>query len=211
MILKLVFVILMALGAFGEEYTPGTDKYLLQALVPFLNPLNGLLFDGPANISSASTTASQHNLPNLEQMMYYNYYCASMYYGYGHADLSCEYCLKYKPDVFKHEGNRSIIIGIAINLKFKFKYLICNSSRVFIDRFFSVINNKDQNTLALVTLSKKRNEIVVAFRGTLNVFNILQDAIFISARNSNTPDQIKVHQGFYLATMSLYEAVSFHL
>lgn len=62
----------------------------------------------------------------------------------------------------------------------------------------------------LITLSKTRKEIVVAFRGTTNLANFVEDVVLISARNSDTPSPIKVHQGFYIATMSLYPDVSFH-
>lgn len=62
--------------------------------------------------------------------------------------------------------------------------------------------------MAIVALSKKRKEIVVAFRGTWNVWNVVLDALLICGRTSNTPRQIKIHQGFYMATMSLYDDVS---
>jgi len=163
----------MALGVFGENYTPGLDESVLQAFIPLLNPLNGLLFDGPASISNARTAINKNKLPTLEQMQYYNYYAASMYYPYDHHDLSCEYCLKYKDDVSNH----------------------------------TVLNNNVHNTIALVTLSKTRKEIVVAFRGTWNVWNVVLDALLICARHSETPEQIQIHQGFYMATMSLYDDV----
>lgn len=74
--------------------------------------------------------------------------------------------------------------------------------------FLSVLNNNVHNTVSIVALSKKRKEIVVAFRGTWNVWNVVLDALLICARNSKSPAGIKIHQGFYIATMSLYEDVS---
>lgn len=108
MLLKLCFLILMALGdAFGDDYTPSTDEYLLLGVSKLLNPIDGYLFDGPASISNAPAT-NLNKLPNLNETMFYNYYAASTYFGYDvlKNDLSCEYCLKYKPYVYKHEGNK---------------------------------------------------------------------------------------------------------
>ncbi|XP_037038648.1 lipase-like [Bradysia coprophila] len=174
MIFKLYLVTVIVLAVFGEQYTPGSNEYLLQTLSPLLNPLNGLLFDGPSSASNARTTTRNRNkLPTLEQMQYYNYYAASMYYGYGHANLTCDYCLKFKKNVVHHR----------------------------------VIPNNMHNTLALITLSKNRKEIVVAFRGTWNVWNVILDVLLINGREGNSPKQIKVHQGFYIAAMSLYDDV----
>lgn len=99
---KLIFVILTALGTFGMEYTIESDENLVTAL---LNPFKGLSLDAPASISNARTTKNRNKLPSLEQMKYYNYYAVSMYYGYDHDDLSCKYCLKFRDDVWKHQGN----------------------------------------------------------------------------------------------------------
>lgn len=174
MIFKLLIVTVIASKAFGEQYTPGSNEYLLQAVNPVLHPLNGLVFDGPASISNARpTTPNKNKLPTLEQMQYYNYYAASMYYGYDHHDLSCEYCLKYRPDVCHHK----------------------------------VRPNDEHNTLALVTLSKNRKEIVVGFRGTWNVWNVVLDVLLINGREGKSSKQIKIHQGFYIAAMSLYDDV----
>lgn len=104
MFLKLSFVMLITVGAFGEKNTNESYQHLLQALVPMFNPLNGLSFDGPASISNAQTTVNKNKFPTLEQMMYYNYYAASTYYGYDHDDLTCEYCFKFKDDVCDHKG-----------------------------------------------------------------------------------------------------------
>lgn len=60
MIFVLIFVIVIALGVFGEQYTPETDEYLLQSLVPLLNLLNG-----PACISKASNYLKQKQITNL--------------------------------------------------------------------------------------------------------------------------------------------------
>ncbi|XP_037038368.1 lipase-like [Bradysia coprophila] len=172
MFLKLTFcVIALASTALAEEYTPGSDEYLLNALVPLLSPLNA--FDGPAYISNATTRPNKNTLPTVDQMMYYNYYAESAYYVYDHDDLTCDSCLEFKDDVTYHE----------------------------------VIKNTFHDTLALVTLSEDREEIVVTFRGTANVWNVVLDALLILGRDSNTPKQVKIHRGFYIATMSLYDDV----
>lgn len=69
--------------------------------------------------------------------------------------------------------------------------------------------NNIHNTLTLVSLSHRRKEIIVGFRGTWNVWNVILDVLFISGRHGSTPSDIKIHMGFYIATMSLYDDVSF--
>lgn len=74
-----------------------------------------------------------------------------------------------------------------------------------------VINNEKHVTLALVALSNTRKEIVVSFRGAINIWNFVLDGIF---NNGNVPgrshnDNIKMHTGFYIATISLYDEVSY--
>lgn len=68
------------------------------------------------------------------------------------------------------------------------------------------MNNKTDNT-ALVAVSKKREEIVVAFRGTMNIWNIVLDVATVAVTYPNTPKGIKIHAGFHIATMSLYSDV----
>ncbi len=106
MFYKSVSVILIALTAFVQSsHTPGTDEYVLGVLSPLVNPLAGWLFDGPGSISNAPTKQNKNIQPSLEQLKYYNYYSAAMYYGYGHHDLSCDYCLKFRCDVDEHDSN----------------------------------------------------------------------------------------------------------
>lgn len=109
MILKLIFcAIVLASQALGEEFTPGSDQYLLNALSPLLSPLKDYVFDGPARISNAPTKTNKNTLPSLDQMMYYNYYSVAAYFPYDQDDLNCEYCLEFKDDVDYHRGkNRS--------------------------------------------------------------------------------------------------------
>jgi len=91
-------------------------------------------------------------------------------------------------------------------------YQLSNLSCLYCQKFkgdvvkYTVINNNDQNLLALVTVSEKRKEIVVTFQGTFNVWGAILDAILIQGSASNNPD-IKVHRGFYIAAMGLYEDV----
>lgn len=91
----------MSLGSLCE-YTPSTDALALHALLPILSTVD--LFDGPPRISNAPTKPTTNLKPTVEQMMYYNYYAASMYCQYQLNDLSCLYCKKFKNDVDKHTG-----------------------------------------------------------------------------------------------------------
>ncbi len=61
----------------------------------------------------------------------------------------------------------------------------------------------------MVTLSHTRQEIVVSFRGTSNSWNVVLDSVFLFNVRENDTSNIKVHTGFYIATMSLYERVGF--
>jgi len=136
--------------------------------------LNGLLFDGPPEISNAHTRPTKNVSPSVEQMMYYNYWAMSMYYAYDHKNLTCTYCEKVKDDVANH----------------------------------TIIDNDFHNTIAIVALSHKRKEIVVSYRGTLNAWNVVLDALLICGSNPGSRnDNIKIHRGFYIATMSLYKKV----
>lgn len=75
-----------------------------------------------------------------------------------------------------------------------------------------VINSYMHNTLAIVALSEARHEIVVAFRGAVNIWNFVLDVILKcdSIPGRLKSDNIKIHSGFYIATMSLYADVCCH-
>lgn len=68
--------------------------------------------------------------------------------------------------------------------------------------------NNDMDTTAIVAVSKSRREIVVAFRGTMNIWNVVLDLTAIAVTYPNLPSGIKLHAGFHTATMSLYYDVS---
>lgn len=70
--------------------------------------------------------------------------------------------------------------------------------------------NNDTDNTALITLSTKRKEIVVTFRGTHNVWNIILDLAMLNVPYSRD-NGIRIHYGFYIATMSLYREVNFLL
>lgn len=60
-----------------------------------------------------------------------------------------------------------------------------------------------------MALSNNRKEIVLSFRGAINIWNFVLDGIF---NNVNVPgrcnsDNIKIHTVFYIATMCLYDEV----
>ena len=70
-----------------------------------------------------------------------------------------------------------------------------------------VLTNDDMNVAALVTLSHKRKEIVVTFRGSQNPWNFVLDFTMLTVCY-NPPDcDIKLHVGFYLFTMAMYDEV----
>lgn len=71
--------------------------------------------------------------------------------------------------------------------------------------------NNDSDTTALITLSHKRKEIGVTYRGTYNVWNVVLDALFFNVIAGNGTDDIKLHMGLYSATMSLYDEVVKHV
>lgn len=103
---EVVILLLMALNASAQS-TSSADTYIFNTLLPLLH-LGGFLLDGPAAISYAPTTPTTNNKPTLPQMIYYNYYSASMYCQYQLDDLSCEYCNKFKGDVDMRKGNDQI-------------------------------------------------------------------------------------------------------
>lgn len=111
MIGKFSIAIFYAIVSLVGSDMPGSDQYILSALTPLLNPLNGLLFDGPASVSNAPTVRNRNILPTVRQIRYYNYYTASMYYGYDLENLSCEYCEQFEGDVDDHEGINKIFLS----------------------------------------------------------------------------------------------------
>lgn len=81
-----------------------TDEFLLNLseLLPTFNPIN--LFDGPTYISNAPATPTTTVKPTVQQMMYYNYYTASVNCMLLVNDLSCSYCQKIKGDINMYKG-----------------------------------------------------------------------------------------------------------
>jgi hypothetical protein len=71
----------------------------------------------------------------------------------------------------------------------------------------TVIMNNKTDTTALVAVSKTREEIVVTYRGTMNIWNVVLDVAAVAISYPNTPKGIKIHAGFHAATMSLYSDV----
>lgn len=103
---KAIILVLMGLSA-SAQYTPSIDQYIFNDLLPLLH-LDGFLLDGPDYVSYAPTTPTTNAKPTLQQMMYYNYYSASMYCQYQLSDLSCEYCNKFNGDVDMRKGNLNV-------------------------------------------------------------------------------------------------------
>jgi hypothetical protein len=71
----------------------------------------------------------------------------------------------------------------------------------------SIVTNSDAKTVAILAVNEDSNEIVVAFRGSYSVTNVLQGAKLTQIRikgGSRNNSNIKVHLGLYLAAKSLY-------
>lgn len=69
--------------------------------------------------------------------------------------------------------------------------------------------NNDTDCTALVAVSNSRKEIVVTYRGTANLWNVVQDLELFEIKYANRQSDIKIHTGFYKATMSLYNKVGY--
>lgn len=93
----------LIVGAIGQEYVPSLDEYLLYPL-PLREQLN--IIDN-FSVTNITTTPTRNQLPSKAQLMYYNYYSAVNYY-YDLQNLTCEYCLKIKPDIANHTGKYTI-------------------------------------------------------------------------------------------------------
>jgi hypothetical protein len=87
------------------------------------------------------------------------------------------------------------------------KDLTCCSCDQFIKDVdaLTLFEHKAYDTLAMVTVNRNRNEVIVTFRGsiqwlawTMDNTQLIQDAI----------KGIRIHRGVHLATMSVYNDVS---
>ncbi|OXA42130.1 Lipase [Folsomia candida] len=94
----------------------------------------------------------------------------------------------------------------------------CEKAKSFGYEFDSQIVNKEANTLAFIAVNKELKEIVVSYRGTLNVANVVHDihpsVVSIEAGSSalergkkSKGPEIWVHTGMINATNSLYPEV----
>lgn len=177
-------------------YTPSNDTYLLAKLIPILSPVNNYMFDGSPEITQCKTSTRTIK-PSLQQMMYYNYYSAAMYCQYYLNDLSCVFCEKFRNDVGAHTGE---CLHTFSMITFK--------RTMNIWMFFLVLMNNYTDTTALVTIAHNRKEIVVTYRGTAALWNVVLSALFVSIQYGDNTSDIKLHKGFYYATMSLYNEAS---
>ncbi|KAJ6632995.1 Lipase [Pseudolycoriella hygida] len=170
--MKYLFVLSVLAFSLGQNF-PSADNYLtdIHRLIPSFDQTNQ--YDGPASISSAPiTTTINVTKPTREEMMYYNYYAASVDSPFEVKTMDCVYCPMVKDDMSQ----------------------------------FVVFDNSTHDTSVLVALSDKRKEIVVAFRGSINIWNCILDVYYINT-SPDGADHIKIHKGFYIATMSLYDRV----
>lgn len=90
---------------FCVQCFPSGDEYLLgiQKLIPSFNYKN--FFDGPSSISSAKMSSPIKAIkPTREEMMYYNYYTASVNSAFGVKTMECGYCSKIKNDITNFVG-----------------------------------------------------------------------------------------------------------
>lgn len=111
MLLTIFLMVMISLAT--SQNTPSNDTYLLAKLIPVLNPADNYMFDGPSDILNA-TTSTNTTMPTLKQMMYYNYYAASMYCQYQLQNLSCVFCKKFKGDVDAYRGKKQKSIEISV-------------------------------------------------------------------------------------------------
>ncbi len=84
-----------------------------------------------------------------------------------------------------------------------------NDKNYIVNPFNLVLMNNDTDVTALVTLSHKRKEIVVTYRGSQNVWNYVLDFTPLNVCYNGPECDIKIHIGFYIFTMSLYNEVNF--
>jgi len=73
-------------------------------------------------------------------------------------------------------------------------------------KLVQVIRNRNGGTLGFVSVDNVRREIVVAYRGTNNLANLIQDLAY-AWLPSPRGDGTRMHKGFYAATMSIYPRV----
>ncbi|XP_037037057.1 lipase-like [Bradysia coprophila] len=171
--MKLNCLLFMTLMAFHAQGFPSPDRYLSVIQNLFSSYHKNNLFDGPSSISAAKIATPIRTIkPTREEMMYYNYYTASINCPFGVRTMECGYCSKIKDDITN----------------------------------YVVLENVNHSTAALVALSEKRKEIVVAYRATTNYWNCVLDATILNI-SPHGADPIKIHRGFYIATMSLYDRV----
>lgn len=89
--------------------------------------------------------------------------------------------------------------------------LSCCHCRHFNDSVTSIAiwTNKQYGTKAMVTLHPSKSEIVLTLRGSVVILNWIMDFYLLPVR-SGTVDVtgVKIHRGFYLSTMSIYNKVS---
>jgi hypothetical protein len=70
--------------------------------------------------------------------------------------------------------------------------------------YHKILTNEALATMALLSVHSDRKEIVVTFRGTTNLPNVLADFTFVEVPSE---PGVKIHKGFYIATLSLYYKV----
>ncbi|KAJ9056901.1 hypothetical protein DSO57_1027914 [Entomophthora muscae] len=68
--------------------------------------------------------------------------------------------------------------------------------------------NKIHNTRAFVAIDSEKSRVIVAFRGSKNIQNVMADGLFVLTSYSPASRiNSKVHSGFKLATLSVYDAM----
>ncbi|KAJ6648388.1 Lipase [Pseudolycoriella hygida] len=97
----------------------------------------------------------------------------------------------------------------AMYCQYQLNDLSCTPCQEFVKDvvYHTIIMNNDTDCTTLITVSSTRKEIVVAFRGTMNIWNILLDLDTMATTYPNLPSGVKLHAGFHTAAMSLYNNV----
>lgn len=70
---------------------------------------------------------------------------------------------------------------------------------------YTFVNNTVYGTFAMITVHPSKSEVVVTFRGSVGIMNFIADITLLPVNNTNN---VKIHRGFYLSLMSIYNEVS---
>lgn len=94
-----------------DGYTASSSQYIFN----LFQPTSLALWDGPLTYSAAPMTSSTVFFP-LPEILYYNYFAASVYCTDSLDNLSCCYCSKFNSSVSRHEIFENSAYGTKVLL-----------------------------------------------------------------------------------------------